>query len=65
MNALEALESIPLPTMHKFANCSRRSMNAYSKGLNGRQAAWTTKKYRRHRMLPATIMDDLEKANIN
>ena len=64
-NALEALESIPLPTMRKFANRSRRFMNAYSKGLNGRQAAWTTKKYRRHRMLPATIMDDLEKANIN
>jgi len=63
-NALEALENIPLDTMRCFANRSSRFMDAYSKGLNGRQAAWAARKYRGHRVLPATIMDELEKAHV-
>ena len=63
-NALAALEMIPLPTMRRFANRSSRFMDAYNQGLNGRQAAWATKKYRGHRVLPASIMDELEKACI-
>jgi hypothetical protein len=55
---------IPLPTMRRFANRSHRFMDAYSHGLNGRQAVWATKKYRGHRTLPHSIMDELEKANI-
>jgi hypothetical protein len=39
-NALEALQAIPLEMMRRFANRSYRFMDAYSKGLNGRQAAW-------------------------
>jgi hypothetical protein len=39
-------------------------MDAYRKGLNGRQAAWAAKKYRGHRVTPETILRDLEKANV-
>ena len=63
-NALEALQTIPLVTMRRFANRSYRFMDAYSKGLNGRQAAWAAKRYRGHRVLPMSIMDELEKAQV-
>jgi len=39
-------------------------MDAYMKGLNGQQAAWAARKYQGHRVLPESLMDDLEKANI-
>jgi hypothetical protein len=63
-NALEALEAIPIDTMRRFANRSSRFMDAYSRGLNGRQAAWAARKYRGHRILPATIMDEVERAHV-
>ncbi|KAF9470849.1 hypothetical protein BDN70DRAFT_998814 [Pholiota conissans] len=63
-NAREALESVPLVSMRRFANQSRRFMDAYSRGLNGRQAAWASRKYRGHRVLPESLMDELEKAHI-
>ena len=40
-------------------------MNAYAKGLNGKGAAWAAKKYHGHRVLPESILkevDDAEKA---
>jgi hypothetical protein len=40
-------------------------MDAYRKGLNGKQAAWAAKKYRGHHMIPDSILQDLEKANIS
>jgi len=61
-NALNSLESIPLASMRKFANRSRRFMDAYCRGLNGRQAAWASRRYRDHRVLPEGIMAELEKA---
>ena len=63
-NALEALEAIPIDTMQRFANRSSQFMNAYSRGLNGRQAVWAARKYRGHRILPATIMDEVERAHV-
>ena len=39
-------------------------MDAYHKGLNGKQAAWAAKKYHGHCMIPDTILQDLEKANV-
>jgi hypothetical protein len=39
-------------------------MDAYSKGLNGKQAAWASKKYRGHRILPESIMAALDDAKI-
>jgi hypothetical protein len=39
-----------------FATHSLRFMDAYRKGLNGKQAAWASKKYRGHRTIPERIM---------
>ena len=45
--------------MQKFAIRSRRFMDAYERGLNGRQAAWAARKYKGHRVVPAGIMEEL------
>jgi hypothetical protein len=50
-NALASLEAVPLKSMRKFATRSRRFMDAYERGLNGRQAAWAARKYKGHRVL--------------
>jgi hypothetical protein len=39
-------------------------MDAYARGLNGRQAAWAARKYRGHRILPEGILEELDKKNI-
>lgn len=39
-------------------------MDAYHHGLNGQQAAWAAKKYRGHRTLPDTIMEELDSLNL-
>jgi hypothetical protein len=40
-------------------------MDAYHKGLNGKQAAWAAKQYRGHRVLPATLLEDLDNLKEN
>jgi len=47
--------------LRKFAMRSRRFMDAYERGLNGRQAAW---KHKGHHVLPPEIMEELGKKNI-
>jgi hypothetical protein len=39
-------------------------MDAYCKGLNGKQAAFAARKYRGHRTLPLSIFDELEKVDM-
>ncbi|KAJ7802152.1 hypothetical protein B0H14DRAFT_2893277, partial [Mycena olivaceomarginata] len=51
-NMLEALESVPLASMRRFAD-------AYFHGLDGADAAWANKKYRGHRALPPRFQEDL------
>ncbi|PPQ85514.1 hypothetical protein CVT25_006561, partial [Psilocybe cyanescens] len=63
-NALAALAAVPLKSMRKFANRSRRFMDVYETGLNGRQAAWAARKYKGHRVLPVGIMEELGKLGI-
>ncbi|THV05625.1 hypothetical protein K435DRAFT_816328 [Dendrothele bispora CBS 962.96] len=63
-NALECLDKVPLESIRRFFNRSHKFMDAYSKGLNGRQAAWAARKYRGHRVLPASLMADMEKENM-
>lgn len=46
----------------RFAARSRRFMDGYRWGLNGKQAAWASKKYRGHRVLPESIMPELDRA---
>jgi len=39
-------------------------MDAYEQGLNGWQAAWAARKYWGRRVLPVSIMNDLEKEGV-
>jgi hypothetical protein len=39
-------------------------MDAYEKELNEKQAAWASKKYWGHWVLPESIMMELDKANV-
>jgi hypothetical protein len=57
------LDCLSADTAYSFATRSLRFMDAYRKGLNGRQAAWAAKKYRGHRVLPDTILDEFEAAH--
>ncbi|KAG1843766.1 hypothetical protein F4604DRAFT_1512276, partial [Suillus subluteus] len=63
-NVLSALESVPLDSMHRFSTRACQFMDAYHKGLNGKQAAWASKKYRGHRVLPDSILHDLDGAHV-
>lgn len=63
-NLLMSLKSIPLSMMHKFCNRSLWFMDAYGQGLNGRQAAWASRIYRGHQVLPNNIMEELDKHGI-
>jgi hypothetical protein len=46
--------------LYRFATRSCRFMDAYSQGLNGRQAAWAAKKFRGHRTIPASLLKDYD-----
>jgi len=63
-NTIRSLNGIPLAMMRRFAMRSRRFMDAYDRGLNGKQAAWAARKYRGHRVLPENILEELEKEGI-
>jgi transposase len=63
-NTIQSLASIPLPMMRKFATRSRRFLDAYERGSNGKQAALAVRKYRGHRVLPESILDELEKEGV-
>ncbi|KIK72914.1 hypothetical protein PAXRUDRAFT_179652, partial [Paxillus rubicundulus Ve08.2h10] len=47
-----------------FVTRSLCFIDAYWKGLNGKQAAYAARKYHGHRTLPLSIFDDLEKAEM-
>ncbi|CAL1697595.1 unnamed protein product [Somion occarium] len=59
-NVATALETVSVKTMRRFYTRSHRFMDAYRKGLTGKQAAWATKQYHGHRVLPNSILDELE-----
>jgi len=63
-NLVDALDSVTVEQMRKYARRFRRFMNAYQKGLTGKQAIWATKKYRGHRVIPDSILAELEEAEI-
>jgi len=52
----------PLTHFFSFATCARRFIDAYAKGLQGKGAAWAAKKYRGHRILPESILQDFDDA---
>jgi hypothetical protein len=45
-----------------FPTRARRFIDAYAKGLQGKGAAWAAKKYRGHRILPESILQDFDDA---
>jgi len=73
-NVISALEAVPLSSMRKsvlplvilaslttvyrFSTRSCRFMDAYEKGLDGKQAMWASKKYQGHRVLPEKILEE-------
>ncbi|KAF8144126.1 hypothetical protein K438DRAFT_1993106 [Mycena galopus ATCC 62051] len=64
-NVCEALATVPLNMMKRFGNHSAKFADAYAKGLNRRQAAWAARKYRGHRVIPESILEELEAAGYN
>ena len=40
-------------------------MDTYQKKLTGKQAAWASKKYRGYRVIPDSILHELDAASIN
>ncbi|TFY63050.1 hypothetical protein EVJ58_g3469 [Rhodofomes roseus] len=63
-NTVAALGAVPLVSIPRFFVRSQRFMDAYRRGLSGKQAAWASKKYRGHRVLPHNILDELEEAGV-
>jgi hypothetical protein len=51
-----------LATWYKFAMKSHRFIDAYDKGLNGKEVAWASKKYHGHWVLPESLLRDLDNA---
>ncbi|RPD79441.1 hypothetical protein L226DRAFT_543454 [Lentinus tigrinus ALCF2SS1-7] len=47
-----------------YYNRSAQFADGYLKGLNGKQAAWAGKRYRGHRVMPTTLLRDLEQAKL-
>ncbi|KIL55796.1 hypothetical protein M378DRAFT_90298, partial [Amanita muscaria Koide BX008] len=64
-NMLSALDSITIDEIRKYSCRSCRFMDAYRRGLNARQAAWARKRYRGHRVLPNTIMEEIESHQVD
>jgi hypothetical protein len=55
---------IDFPPTHRYARQSCHFMDAYYCGLDGKQAAWAAQRYKGHRMMPESVMDDLMKAGL-
>ncbi|KAJ3795064.1 hypothetical protein F5050DRAFT_1578979 [Lentinula boryana] len=55
VNMIKSLDSVPLISMRKFSNRCDRFIDAYRKGFSGSMAAWATKKYRGHRVIPENV----------
>ena len=59
-NVIAALDSIDVITIRRFFTRVHRFMNGYQYGLSGKAAAYAEKKYRGHRVLPKSILQELE-----
>ena len=56
----EALDSVSLITIRKFAQKSQRYMDAYRKGLTGKLVEYTVKKYKSYWRIPNEIYNELK-----
>ena len=55
----EALNSIPLVEIRRFAQKSWRYMNIYRKGITGKLAVFAEKKYKSHRRVPDDVLNQI------
>jgi len=55
----EALDSVSLKQIRKYARKSFRYMDAYQKGMNVKQAEYAVRKYKRHCVISHSILDEL------
>uniref|UniRef100_U9TZ17 Tc1-like transposase DDE domain-containing protein n=1 Tax=Rhizophagus irregularis (strain DAOM 181602 / DAOM 197198 / MUCL 43194) TaxID=747089 RepID=U9TZ17_RHIID len=53
----DALNSVPLIQIRKYARRSWRFMDAYKKGLKGIEALYAVKKYKSHRRIPNNVIN--------
>ncbi|KAF8884751.1 hypothetical protein CPB84DRAFT_151904 [Gymnopilus junonius] len=60
-NIKNALDSVPLLQIQRYANRAARFISAYVQGLSGPEAAWANRKYHGHRTLPPDIASKLKK----
>ncbi|RPD65154.1 hypothetical protein L227DRAFT_583210 [Lentinus tigrinus ALCF2SS1-6] len=63
-NVLHSLGSVSIENICRYYNRSAQFADGYLKGLNGKQAAWAGKRYRGHRVMPTTLLRDLEQAKL-
>ena len=56
----EALDSVSLITIRRYAQKSWRYMDIYKKGITGKLAEFAAKKYKSHRRVPDNIYNELE-----
>ncbi|KIK79848.1 hypothetical protein PAXRUDRAFT_160153, partial [Paxillus rubicundulus Ve08.2h10] len=61
-NVLEALSSVPLELMRKYTTRSHQFIDAYQKGLDGKQVAWAAKTYHGHNILLPSILQEFDEA---
>ncbi|EUC55063.1 DDE family endonuclease, partial [Rhizoctonia solani AG-3 Rhs1AP] len=59
-NMLRALESVTLKSIRRFAARSQRFVHHYGRGLSGDEAAWATKQFRGHRIIPETLLQAMD-----
>ena len=52
--------SVPLITLHKYAQKSWHYMDIYRKSITGKAAEFANKKYKSHRQVPYTIYDEIK-----
>lgn len=49
---------------NRFCNRALRYTDAYTKGLNGREAAYASRRYRGHRAIPADYLKDFKDSGV-
>jgi len=61
----KSLDSVPLVMIRKFARKCWRYMDAYKKGISEKLAEYAVKKYKSHRRIPDSVLEELNKIKIN
>ena len=60
---LLALDSVDLIKIRRYARRSARYMSAYEQGLSGKAAVFAVKKYKSHRQVPDSVLQEFGHIN--